>query len=693
MDIASSLTTSRTDYKAVIGNRYTVLGSTEGGMARVLFCRDGESGRMVALKLQKEEQRAASKTFMQEARTWVSIGTHPHIVEALYASSDGDSQYIVLEMIPPSCGSGCSLRDHLNERWPFDVDLVLRWSVQIVEGMLYAYDRVRLVHRDIKPENVLITPQYVAKVTDFGVAGSRMSLGVSGGTFLYMAPEQRLGMTDTRSDIYAVGLVVAEMLIGEIPDIDSASPQGILAQILSDGNTYPKACHSLLGELSGMIARCLQANPGFRYQDFAALRNDLLACGKKHGLPVEQYIHTAETSGVQLCNQGLALLNLGQREEAIRLLQKAVAKDPNDSVALARLRSELYNQDRRSLVGPVLNQLKESVLTCRWWARIVVFLALLALCVAVSPVPWITKAGAVVIALWLSLEVFVNHYTFLTLRFFQYGLGLICIGSFVASWLLLPAARLPWLIQFTEWGLGLLLGVGLLVAVDKFSNTLLRKPGIGGGFMRLSLPSTVLLGRYQVVLLMLWSIIGSVTGVVYIVRSRWRLNKLRQKGVYLSERELENWGGTYVPTSLPLMFALLIFLLYQPLIVGLYASVIQRDVVYVSAVKDPAGLARALHQGADPVAEYMRSQLSPEIAELLATHDKSLVPSISFQMALVKDLNRILKDSDFYTPARFKPTVQSKEARKLIEKEDRSDKETNRMNVLLFLNVYDEYFY
>jgi len=195
----------------------------------VQLCADLAERRAVALKTFRPEllaDAAAREQFVREASVWTSIGAHPHVVEAKMVRRDGDRVYVVSEFIAAYEGvSGASLRAWLGG--PLSPDLALDLALGIARGMLWATSRIPgLVHRDLKPENVLVGRDRRARVADFGLALLR-GHGEQGvcGTPAYMAPEQWAGYADERSDIYAFGLILLEMLSGAT---------GIRAERISD---------------------------------------------------------------------------------------------------------------------------------------------------------------------------------------------------------------------------------------------------------------------------------------------------------------------------------------------------------------------------------------------------------------------------------------------------------------------------
>ncbi len=191
----------------------------EGGMAEVFRGEDLRLGREVAVKVLRA-QYAAEKNFLDrfinEARSMAGF-SHPHVVNVYDVGRDGNRYYIVMEYVP-----GEDLRQQLERTGSLGVKQALDVGRQMAQGIGYAH-RKGLVHRDIKPGNILITPDGHVKVADFGIAKAMASVsltepGVVWGTTAYLSPEQVRGDPATpASDVYAMGIVLYEMLAGHPP--------------------------------------------------------------------------------------------------------------------------------------------------------------------------------------------------------------------------------------------------------------------------------------------------------------------------------------------------------------------------------------------------------------------------------------------------------------------------------------------
>ena len=232
------MTTEFDRFATALSGRYTLereLGA--GGMATVYLADDLKHHRKVAVKVLRPELAAiiGSERFLTEIRVTANL-QHPHILP-LHDSGEADGfLFYVMPFV-----DGESLRDRLNRETQLSVEDALQVSQEVADGLSYAHS-LGVVHRDIKPENILMTGGH-ALIADFGIAravteagGTRLTeTGLSLGTPHYMSPEQASGEpdVDARSDVYALGCVTYEMLVGEPPHT-GPNAQAIIAKVLTE---------------------------------------------------------------------------------------------------------------------------------------------------------------------------------------------------------------------------------------------------------------------------------------------------------------------------------------------------------------------------------------------------------------------------------------------------------------------------
>lgn len=224
-----------------VDGRYQVRSRlAKGGMSTVYLATDKRLERDVALKV-LHPHLANDQTFLErlsrEAKAAASL-SHPHVVGVLDQGEDGHIAYLVMEYV-----KGHTLRDVLNEQGALPPRLALALIDPVVEGLAAAH-RSGLIHRDIKPENVLIADDGRIKVGDFGLARAvtaTTSTGALIGTVAYLAPELVLGKAaDARSDIYAAGIMLYEMLTGQQP-YSGESPIQVAYQHVNSAVGHPSA--------------------------------------------------------------------------------------------------------------------------------------------------------------------------------------------------------------------------------------------------------------------------------------------------------------------------------------------------------------------------------------------------------------------------------------------------------------------
>jgi eukaryotic-like serine/threonine-protein kinase len=259
----------------LIDNRYKVLSRIgSGGMADVYLAEDGLLGRRVALKL-LHHRFAADQEFVERFRREASSAaglSHPNVVAVFDRGEWDGTYYIAMEYLP-----GRSLKSIVREHGPLAAQDAIDIVTQIVLALRFAHKR-GIIHRDIKPHNVILDEEGRAKVTDFGIAragASDMTLtGSIMGTAQYLSPEQAQGHAVTEaSDVYAVGVVLYELLTGSIP-FDGESAVTIAMQQVTAEPVPPSQRNPAVGPaLDAVVLRALAKDPAQRY----ATADDLLA--------------------------------------------------------------------------------------------------------------------------------------------------------------------------------------------------------------------------------------------------------------------------------------------------------------------------------------------------------------------------------------------------------------------------------
>ncbi len=261
--------------RSALSDRYRIeheLGA--GGMATVYLAHDLRHDRKVALKVLRPELAAVigADRFLSEIKTTANL-QHPHILALFDSGEAGGFVYYVMPYV-----EGESLRDRLNREKQLAVDDALRIAAEVADALEYAHGH-GIIHRDIKPENVLLHGGH-ALVADFGIAlavsrgdgATRMTeTGMSLGTPTYMSPEQAMGEREisARSDVYALGAMLYEMLVGD-PPFTGSTAQAIVAKVLTAAPaSITEQRHTVPPHVEAAVLRALEKLPADRFASAA----------------------------------------------------------------------------------------------------------------------------------------------------------------------------------------------------------------------------------------------------------------------------------------------------------------------------------------------------------------------------------------------------------------------------------------
>jgi serine/threonine-protein kinase len=264
-----------------IGERYEIITHIgSGGTADVYKAKDHRLNRFVAIKILKQSFTGDPKIiakFQQEAQSCAGL-THPNIVSIYDVGSDGDLNYIVMELI-----EGITLKKFIERKGRLEIKEAVGIAIQIAQGLDAAHAN-HVVHRDIKPQNIIISREGKVKVTDFGIA--RATFGTSSntinqapvGSVHYLSPEQaRGGFSDEKSDIYSLGVTIYEMLSGRVPYSGENNVSIALLHIQGDPTPLHNLNPNVTPALEKIVAKCMQKKPERRYFSASELIRDLKA--------------------------------------------------------------------------------------------------------------------------------------------------------------------------------------------------------------------------------------------------------------------------------------------------------------------------------------------------------------------------------------------------------------------------------
>lgn len=263
----------------VIAGQYEVLDRiSEGGMATVYTARRRADGRLVALKVLREQYASDAEfveRFQREAAA-VSELIHPHMVQVFGSGRDGAVHYIAMEYV-----EGEDLKRLIRREGRLSPQRAAAIAAQVCEALEFAHEH-GIIHRDVKPQNILLARDGGVKVADFGIARALSSATITQtgtvlGSVQYLAPEQARGSAVGRAaDVYALGVVLYEMVTGTLP-FDEDSPIAIALKHLDQQPPRPSALvPALPPRIEGIILRALAKSPGARYASAGEMRGDLL---------------------------------------------------------------------------------------------------------------------------------------------------------------------------------------------------------------------------------------------------------------------------------------------------------------------------------------------------------------------------------------------------------------------------------
>ncbi len=280
------------DSPTALSDRYQITSHlARGGMADVYEGMDTLLNRRVAIKVlhsQYSADEAFVKRFRREAQAAANL-SHPNIVGIYDWGQAQNTYFIVMELV-----DGRSLRDVLKSEGALLPRRATEITAEVAAALSVAH-QAGLVHRDVKPGNILLAKDGTVKVTDFGIARAwddsqeLTRTGAVIGTATYFSPEQAQGAAaDGRSDVYALGVVLYEMLTGR-PPYTGDSPMSVAFQHVSTEAPLPSSLNADVSpSLDAVVAKAMRKDPAARYQTADEMRADLLSVlkGEEVGMPV-----------------------------------------------------------------------------------------------------------------------------------------------------------------------------------------------------------------------------------------------------------------------------------------------------------------------------------------------------------------------------------------------------------------------
>jgi serine/threonine protein kinase len=276
----------------MIKKRYMIVKRIgEGGMADVYLAMDTLLNREVAIKVLRGELSNDPVNlirFQREANAASGI-SHPNIVEIYDVGEEDGKHFIVMEVV-----RGKTLKQLIQQRGSIEIDEALVIMKQIVDGLSEAHKH-NIIHRDIKPQNILMKDDGTVKIADFGIARAQDATQLTQmdsvmGSVHYMAPETARGESSTsQSDIYSVGIVFYELLVGDVPYNADVPVQVALKHMRDELPSVKEYNPSIPQSVENIIIKATVKNKFFRYKSSQEMLSDLNSCmdeNKKHEKPI-----------------------------------------------------------------------------------------------------------------------------------------------------------------------------------------------------------------------------------------------------------------------------------------------------------------------------------------------------------------------------------------------------------------------
>ncbi|EUJ33460.1 protein kinase [Listeria floridensis FSL S10-1187] len=306
-----------------LSGRYKILSPIGGGgMANVFLAHDMILNRDVAVKILRIDLADESnliRRFQREAQSATSLD-HPNIVSIYDVGEENDLHYIVMEHV-----DGMDLKQYIQENHPIPFDKAVDIMRQIVSAVSAAHQH-HIIHRDIKPQNILIDRKGVVKITDFGIAMALSETSITQtnsllGSVHYLSPEQaRGGMATQKSDIYSLGIVLYELLSGEVPYDGESAVSIAIKHLQAKMPSVREANPAIPQSLENIIIKATAKDPFARYQSVEEMEEDLRTCLDPERLNEPKYMIKADDGDTKTIPIVLA-------KDAIRNLDETVVPE------------------------------------------------------------------------------------------------------------------------------------------------------------------------------------------------------------------------------------------------------------------------------------------------------------------------------------------------------------------------------
>ncbi len=307
---------SRYDVKMLIG---------DGGMANVYLAYDRTAKQHVAIKMLRFElskDETFIKRFKRESQQVLNLD-HPNIVKINDIGDYKQQPFIVMEYV-----KGKTLKDFTRENGAISVELAVYLMSQLIDGIQYAHEN-KIIHRDLKTQNIMITEDNVIKIMDFGIALSSNEADMTQtntimGSVHYLAPELARGSLATeRSDIYALGIILYELIVGDVPFKGEGAVNVALQHLETKMPSIKETDETLPNSLDNIIQTATAKRPMHRYQTVEEMQQDLMTALEETRVSEPLREEAQQTPDIE---QTMMMPNLEQEVEAEMAKQAKAAK-------------------------------------------------------------------------------------------------------------------------------------------------------------------------------------------------------------------------------------------------------------------------------------------------------------------------------------------------------------------------------
>jgi len=330
----------------------------EGGFGIVYFVTDLETNQDYAVKTYKPEiaHHLDVERFKAEIDFWLNLEPYPHIVKAYFVEVIDNQPYLFMEYVDGGAKTNLVEWRKMETGGRFSTDQAIHFAYQLCLGMEFANRKGEIVHGDLKPQNILIDRNRILKVTDFGTAELIQVVDgkypISGrSTWEYAPPELILEqVADSRSDIFSLGIILCEMLMGEkkyssgtmkypYPFILSNDREKMYKQLSAfheqhsirklNQDIYYHGIPGFQEEISFIVSGCLSDDMSDRFRDFTMLRKEI-----ERTFNLKPPVENNQASTDDLHRHALSLHKIGRYHEALNLYNRLLLQRPDDAQIL-----------------------------------------------------------------------------------------------------------------------------------------------------------------------------------------------------------------------------------------------------------------------------------------------------------------------------------------------------------------------